>query len=65
MACILAISTATLDLVFTLTRYPDEDAELRAYLRGLGLAEALPHACRLAGEKCGQIGLEELGGKGC
>lgn len=30
MARILAIGTATLDLIFTLTRYPDEDAELRA-----------------------------------
>lgn len=33
-----------------------------AYIRGLGMAEALPHACRLAGNKCGQIGLEGLGG---
>jgi len=30
MARILAIGTATLDFVFTLTHYPDEDAELRA-----------------------------------
>lgn len=36
MARILAIGTATLDLIFTLTRYPDEDAELRA--RGLRLS---------------------------
>jgi len=35
-----------------------------AYLKGLGLAEALSHACRLAGKKCGQIGLEGLEGKG-
>ncbi|HWQ70631.1 MAG TPA: PfkB family carbohydrate kinase [Patescibacteria group bacterium] len=34
-----------------------------AYLRGLGLAEALSSACRLAGKKCGQIGLEGLGSK--
>ena len=31
-----------------------------ACLKGLGLAEALSHACRLAGKKCGQIGLEGL-----
>ncbi|CBE69596.1 Ketohexokinase (Hepatic fructokinase) [Candidatus Methylomirabilis oxygeniifera] len=31
-----------------------------AYLKGRGLAEALSHACRLAGTKCGQIGLEGL-----
>lgn len=31
-----------------------------AYLRGRGLAEALSHACRLAGQKCGQIGLDGL-----
>ena len=31
-----------------------------AYLRGIGLAEALSHACRLAGNKCGQVGLEQL-----
>ena len=30
MARILAIGTATLDFVFTLTHYPAEDAELRA-----------------------------------
>ncbi len=35
-----------------------------ADLQGLGLAEALPGACRLAGRKCGQIGLEGLGGSG-
>lgn len=34
-----------------------------AYLKGLGLAEALSHACRLAGKKCGQIGLEGLRGE--
>ncbi len=33
MARILAIGTTTLDLIFTLSRYPDEDVELRA--RGL------------------------------
>src|SRR5574337_918121 len=33
-----------------------------AYLKGLELAEALPHACRLAGKKCGQIGFDQLGG---
>ncbi len=38
MARILAIGTATLDLVFTLTRYPAEDAELRA--RGLRISPA-------------------------
>lgn len=32
-----------------------------ACLKGLGLAEALSRACRLAGKKCGQIGLEGLG----
>ncbi|MGB4780887.1 PfkB family carbohydrate kinase [Candidatus Methylomirabilis sp.] len=32
-----------------------------AYLRGFGLAKALSHACRLAGKKCGQLGLEGLG----
>lgn len=31
-----------------------------AYLKGLGLADALSHACRLAGIKCGQVGLEGL-----
>ncbi len=31
-----------------------------AYLKGLGLAEALSHACQLAGKKCGQVGLEGL-----
>lgn len=36
-----------------------------AYLKGLGLAEALAHACRLAGKKCGQIGLAGLGGEEC
>ncbi|MBZ0160145.1 MAG: ketohexokinase [bacterium] len=34
-----------------------------AYLKGLGLADALSHACRLAGQKCGQIGLEGLKGR--
>lgn len=33
MARILAIGTATLDLIFTLTHYPDEDAELRKDIR--------------------------------
>lgn len=33
-----------------------------AYLKGRGLAEALSRACRLAGKKCGQTGLEGLGG---
>lgn len=32
-----------------------------AYLRGRRLTEALSHACRLAGKKCGQVGLEGLG----
>lgn len=32
-----------------------------AYVRGLALAEALVQACRLAGQKCGQVGLEGLG----
>lgn len=32
-----------------------------AYVRGLGLAEALPLACRVAGKKCGQIGFSGLG----
>lgn len=32
-----------------------------AYVRGLGLAEALSVACRLAGRKCGQIGFAGLG----
>lgn len=32
-----------------------------AYLRGLGLAETLAAACRLAGKKCGQVGFEGLG----
>ncbi len=32
-----------------------------AYVRGLGLAEALPHACRLAGKKCGHVGFAGLG----
>lgn len=36
-----------------------------ACLKGLGLAQVLSHACRLAGKKCGQIGLEGLGGRGC
>lgn len=36
-----------------------------AYLKGCGLAEALSHACRLAGKKCGQIGLERLGSEEC
>ncbi|MDD5559791.1 PfkB family carbohydrate kinase [Candidatus Methylomirabilis sp.] len=34
-----------------------------AYVRGRGLADALSLACRLAGKKCGQIGLEGLGEK--
>jgi ketohexokinase len=33
-----------------------------AYLKGLGLAEALSYACRLAGIKCGQIGFEGIRG---
>lgn len=33
-----------------------------AYLRGLGLAEALSCACRLAEKKCGQIGFEGIRG---
>jgi ketohexokinase len=32
------------------------------YLKGLGLAEALSYACRLAGIKCGQIGFEGIRG---
>jgi len=32
-----------------------------AYVRGLELAEALPFACRLAGNKCGQVGFAALG----
>ncbi|PWB79976.1 MAG: ketohexokinase [Candidatus Methylomirabilota bacterium] len=40
-------------------------ALIDACLKGLGLAEALSHACRLAGKKCGQIGLEGLGDKTC
>lgn len=36
-----------------------------AYVRGRTLAEALTQACRLARKKCGQIGLEGLGSKGC
>lgn len=36
-----------------------------AYLRGRELVEALSYACRLAGKKCGQIGLEGLGSKEC
>lgn len=34
-----------------------------AHLKGLGLAEALSHACRLAGKKCGRIGMDGLGGE--
>ena len=59
MARILAIGTATLDLIFT-WHYPDE-VPLRAYFMGLGLAEVLSLACQLAGKKCGQVGLEGLG----
>ena len=33
MARILAISSATIDLIFTLTHYPDEDADLRKDIR--------------------------------
>jgi hypothetical protein len=33
MARILAISSATFDLIFTLTHYPDEDADLRKDIR--------------------------------
>jgi ketohexokinase len=33
-----------------------------ASIKDLGLGEALSQACRLAGKKCGQIGLEGLGG---
>ena len=32
-----------------------------AYVSGLGLAEALSLACRLAGKKCGQVGFARLG----
>lgn len=32
-----------------------------AYVRGLGLPEALRLGCRLAGKKCGQVGFDELG----
>ena len=38
MVRILAIGTATLDLVFILTHYPNEDAELRA--KGLRISPA-------------------------
>lgn len=63
MARILAIGTATLDLIFTLTRYPDEDAELRA--RGLRISPGgnaantlvvlnqLGHACSFGGVLAG------------
>lgn len=42
MARILAIGTATLDLIFTLARYPDEDAELRASGSASARAATLP-----------------------
>lgn len=32
-----------------------------AYVRGLGLPEALRLGCRLAGKKCGQVGFDTLG----
>lgn len=59
MARILAVGTATLDLIFTLVRYPDEDAELRAMelricpggnaANTLVVLSQLGHACAFGG----------------
>ncbi|MDE2059378.1 MAG: ketohexokinase, partial [candidate division NC10 bacterium] len=59
MARILAIGTATIDLIFTLTHYPDEDAEIRAKglrpshggnaANTLVVLSQLGHACAFGG----------------